>query len=131
MNIFSELYLKNLARTLFFLSIGVSSSIGQFLLTKNILQSDSSAMIVAVSWAGLLIVIYSYFIADKERKFHELEESFNYMRILKPDNKIGARTDTIMEVRPAPEQVKPNFSKIEIVHTMDKEMDSKEDKKKT
>jgi hypothetical protein len=88
-------------------------------------------MIVAVSWAGLLIVIYSYFIADKERKFHELEESFNYMRILKPDNKIGARTDSIMEVRPAPEQVKPNFSKIEIVHTMDKEMDSKEDKKKT
>lgn len=129
MNIFSELYLKNLARTLFFLSIGVSSSIGQFLLTKNILQSESSAMIVAVCWSGLLIVIYSYFLADKERKFHELEESFNYMRILKPDNKIGARTDTVMEVRTAPEQVKPNFSKIEIQHTMEKPMELVKEKK--
>jgi hypothetical protein len=115
MNIFSELYLKHLARTLFFLSIGVSSSMGQHLLTKNILMSESTATLIAVLWAALLIVIYSYFVADRERQFIEMETSFNYMRVLKPDNKIGARLDNPAEAIPP----KSSFSKIEIQHSMD------------
>lgn len=116
MNIFSELYIKHLARTLFFLSIGVSSSIGQHLLTKNILHDESVATLIAVLWASLLVVIYSFFVADRERQFQELETSFNYMRILKPDNKIGARADNPNEQIPAP---KSNISKVEFVHSME------------
>jgi hypothetical protein len=116
MNIFSELYLKHLARTLFFISIGVSSSVGQNLLTKNILHDDSTATLVTVIWASLLIVIYSFFVADKERQLQELETSFNYMRILKSDNKIGARADNPNEVTTPP--TKNEFNKVEFVHTM-------------
>jgi hypothetical protein len=88
---------------------------GQHLLTKNILMSESTATLIAVLWAALLIVIYSYFVADRERQFIEMETSFNYMRVLKPDNKIGARLDNPAEAIPP----KSSFSKIEIQHSMD------------
>jgi hypothetical protein len=110
-NIFSELYIKHLARTLFFISIGVSSSIGQHLLTKNILRDEFVATVVAVVWASLLIMIYSYFRAEREHEHNEMKESFNYHRTLRADNRINA-IDT-----EAPR--KSDISKIEVVHSME------------
>ena len=126
MNLFSEIYIKHLARTLFFISIGVSSSIGQNLLTKNILKDDFIATVVAVTWAAVLIMIYSYFRAEREHKFKEMEDSFLYHRILKNDNTIGAFKDPA-EIQTAPK--KQEITKIEMIHSMDKPMDSAAEKK--
>ena len=126
MNLFSEIYIKHLARTLFFISIGVSSSIGQNLLTKNILKDDFIATVVAVTWAGVLIMIYAYFRAEREHKFNEMEDSFLYHRILKNDNTIGAFKDPA-EIVAAPK--KQEITKIEMIHSMDKPMDSATEKK--
>jgi len=126
MNIFSELYIKHLARTLFFISIGVSSSIGQFLLTKNILRDDFMATVIAVLWASLLILIYSWFRAEREHQYKMLAESFNYHRTLRPDNRIGAiASDTLVQprdlnaVRTPDTNTTPTVSKVEFVHTLE------------
>ena len=116
MNLFSELYVKHLARTLFFISIGVSSSIGQHLLSKNILHDDFVSTVIAVMWAALLIVIYSWFVAEREHKFKEMEDSFNYHRTLKPNNPIGAINKDYAD----PESFKKNdITKVEFVHTLE------------
>ena len=126
MNIFSELYVKHLARVLFFLSIGVSSAIGQHLLTKNILQNEFLATLVAVIWSGLLTMIYSYFIAAREQQYLLLAESFNYHRTLRADNRIGAIVRAFDDpTNPAPKAAKPlepaksDVSKVEFVHSME------------
>lgn len=129
MNIFSELYAKHLGRTLFFISIGISSAIGQHLLTKNILHDDYIATVVAVMWAALLVVIYSYFVAEREFEYNQMANSFNYHRTLKGNNPINAIAKNYEDITPVPEQVKPNFSKIEIVHSMEKSMDSSKENK--
>lgn len=126
MNIFSELYIKHLARTLFFLSIGISSAMGQNILTKNILHDDFFASVVAVVWAALLIAIYSYFIADRENRYNLLTESFNYHRTLRPDNRIGAVVRSYEDVPtprapaapPAPVPEKSDITKVEFIHSM-------------
>ena len=123
MNIFSELYAKHLGRTLFFISIGVSSAIGQHLLTKNILHDDYIATVVAVMWAALLVVIYSYFVAEREFEYNQMANSFNYHRTLKNDNTIGAIAKNYEDVAPAK---KPEFSKIEIIHSMDTDVNKSE-----
>ena len=114
MNIFSELFVKHLAKTLFFISIGVSSSICQHILTKNILHNETTATAVAVVWATLLVMIYSFFRSQTEAELQQLKDSFEYHRILRPDNKISAVTN----VDKADSAVS-NFSKIEIQHTME------------
>lgn len=125
MNIFSELYIKHLARTLFFISIGVSSSIGQFLLTKNILRDDFLATVIAVLWASLLILIYSWFRAEREHQYKMLAESFNYHRTLRPDNRIGAiASDPLVQpkdlnVPKTSDSYAPPVSKVEFVHSLE------------
>lgn len=132
MNLFSELYLKHLARTLFFISIGVSSSIGQYILTKNILKDDFVSTVFAVVWATTLVVIYAFFVAEREHKYREMKNSFNYHRTLKPDNPIGAINRDYTQMRPVPPEPKPEqkFSKVEFVHSMEPmEPKKSEDKK--
>jgi hypothetical protein len=122
MNIFSELYVKHLARTLFFIMIGVSSAIGQNLLTKNILKDDFVATVVAVIWAALLIVIYSWFVAEREHKYIEMKDSFNYHRTLKPNNPIGAINRDYTEVDPFANRKKDKeapVTKVEFVHSLE------------
>jgi len=120
MNLFSELYVKHLARTLFFISIGVSSAMGQNLLTKNILKDDFIATVIAVVWAALLIVIYSYFVAEREHQYNEMAESFNYHRTLKSDNRIGAIAKSYEDVEPVkPAPAKSDITKVEFVHTLE------------
>ena len=132
MRIFSELYFRNLLNTLFYLLVGVSSTTGIHLLTKYLLQEDVFAISASSLWAFVLIMIYSDTIARRENQYLLLAQSFDFHRTLRPDNRIGAivpMTAPVVEPAPTPEQVKPNFSKIEIVHTMDKEMDPSKEKK--
>jgi hypothetical protein len=120
MNLFSELYIKHLARTLFFISIGVSSSLGQHLLTRNILKDDFVATVIAVGWAAMLIVIYSYFVAEREHQYNEMSESFNYHRTLKADNRINAIAKNYEDVPPVkPASTKSELTKVEFIHSME------------
>ena len=133
--IFSELYFRNLLNTLFYLLVGASSTMGNHLLIKFLMQDDIFAMTVAFVWAFILIMIYSDTIARRENQYLLLAQSFDFHRTLRPDNRIGAVVPIVNAPAPViepvstPEQVKPNFSKIEIVHTMDKEMDPSKEKK--
>ena len=137
MRIFSELYLRNLMNTLFYLLVGVSSTTGIHILTKYLLQEDIFAISMSVGWAFILIMIYSDTIARRENQYLLLAQSFDFHRTLRTDNRIGAvvpvvtAPEVVPVEEPAPQtETKPNISKIEIVHTMDKPMDLKEDKKK-
>ena len=140
MRIFSELYLRNLMNTLFYLLVGVSSTTGIHLLTKYLLQEDIFALSMSIGWAIILIMIYSDQMARRENQYLLLAQSFDFHRTLRPDNRIGAVVPVVtqpqvvpVEEEPAPEktETKSNISKIEIVHSMEKPMDpSKEDKKK-
>lgn len=137
MRIFSELYLRNLMNTLFYLLVGASSTTGIHILTKYILQEDIFATSMSIGWAFILILIYSDTIARKENQYLLLAQSFDFHRTLRLDNRIGAIVPVVTAPQvvpveePAPQtETKSNFSKIEIVHTMDKPMDTKEDKKK-
>jgi hypothetical protein len=105
---------------------------------KHFLENDLYALIASVVWAGLLVIIYSDSLANREYQYRLLTDSFNYHRTLRADNRIGAivpeelkskepepKTDPIVaEEKPS----KPEFSKIEIVHSMEPMSKSKEAK---
>ena len=136
MRIFSELYLRNLMNTLFYLLVGVSSTTGIHLLTKYLLQEDIFALSMSVGWAVILIMIYSDTIARRENQYLLLAQSFDFHRTLRTDNRIGAIVPIVTPPQvvpveePAPmTETKPNISKIEIVHSMDKPMDTSKEKK--
>ena len=132
--IFSELYLRNLMNTLFYLLVGVSSTTGIHLLTKYLLHEDVFAMSMSIGWAVILIMIYSDTIARRENQYLLLAHSFDFHRTLRPDNRIGAvvpivTPPQVVPVEEAPQtETKSNISKIEIVHSMDKQMDPAKEK---
>lgn len=134
--IFSELYLRNLMNTLFYLLVGASSTTGIFILVKYAYVQDVIAISLSCVWAFILIMIYSEQIARRENQYLLLAQSFDFHRTLRPDNRIGAVVPIVTPPQvvsveePAPQtETKSNISKIEIVHTMDKTMDLKEVKK--
>ena len=124
---FTEMYAKHLGKTLFFIAIGVSSSVGNHFMVKQFLNNDLYATIVAIGWAVLLVTIYSDGLANREYQYRLLTDSFNYHRTLRPDNRIGAIVPELPRVEePKVEEevveeektVKP-INKIEIVHSME------------
>lgn len=132
---FTEMYARHLGKTLFFIAIGVSSSVGHHFMIKQFLNNDLYAMIAAVAWATLLVIIYSDNLANREYQYRLLTDSFNYHRTLRVDNRIGA---IVAEV-PKPEEPKAEpiveeekltkpVNKIEIVHSMEPMVKSKEAK---
>jgi hypothetical protein len=129
------MYARHLGKTLFFIAIGVSSSVGHHFMIKQFLNNDLYAMIAAIAWASLLVIIYSDSLANREYQYRLLSESFNYHRTLRLDNRIGAVVPEIPKVEePKVEEVveeektvKP-VSKIEIVHSMEPMSKSKEAK---
>jgi hypothetical protein len=85
---------------------------------------------MSIGWAFILILIYSDTIARKENQYLLLAQSFDFHRTLRLDNRIGAVVPVVTPPQvvpveePAPQtETKPNFSKIEIIHTMDQDMD--------
>ena len=81
-------------------------------------------------------MIYSETLARRENQYLLLAQSFDFHRTLRPDNRIGAVVPVVTPPQvvpveePAPmTETKPNISKIEIVHTMDKPMDLAKEKK--
>ena len=136
MRIFSELYFRNLLNTFFYLLIGASSTTGIHILVKYASLDDMIAISLSCVWAFVLIMIYSDQIARRENQYLLLAQSFDFHRTLRPDNRIGAVVpivtvpDVVPVEEPAPQtETKPNISKIEIVHTMDKPMDPTKENK--
>lgn len=134
MRIFNELYFRNLLNTLFYLLVGASSTIGNHLLFNYLLQDNVIAISASIVWAFVLIMIYSETLARRENQYLLLAQSFDFHRTLRPDNRIGAiipvvtAPDPVIEATPEPVK-KPEISKIEIVHSMEKPMDLSKDKK--
>ena len=132
---FTEMYARHLGKTLFFIAIGVSSSVGHHFMIKQFLNNDLYAMIAAIAWASLLVIIYSDGLANREYQYRLLTDSFNYHRTLRIDNRIGAivpevpkiEEPTVEEVVEEEKIVKP-INKIEIVHSMEPMSKAKEDK---
>ena len=88
------------------------------------MHNEFLATLVAVIWAALLIMIYSYFIAAREQQYLLLAESFNYHRTLRPDNRIGAIVKafddpTNVEESKAAKPAKSDISKVEFVHSIE------------
>ena len=134
MRIFNELYFRNLLNTLFYLLVGASSTMGNHLLLNYLLQDNVIATSASIVWAFVLIMIYSETLARRENQYLLLAQSFDFHRTLRADNRIGAVVPIVTPpapvVEPEPEPVKKSeISKIEIVHTMDKPMDSAKEKK--
>ena len=123
---FTEMYLKHLSKTIFFLAIGVSSSVGHHFMINHFLGNELYATIASLIWAVLLVIIYSDSLANREYQYRLLSESFNYHRTLRLDNRIGAvvpefskvEEPKVEEVVEEEKTVKP-VSKIEIVHSME------------
>ena len=132
---FTEMYARHLGKTLFFIAIGVSSSVGHHFMIKQFLNNDLYAMIAAIAWASLLVIIYSDGLANREYQYRLLTDSFNYHRTLRIDNRIGAiipettkvEESKVEEVVEEEKTVKP-VSKIEIVHSMEPMSKAKEAK---
>ena len=132
--IFSELYLRNLMNTLFYLLVGASSTMGIHLLIRFFLQEEVIAISMSITWAFILIMIYSDTIARRENQYLLLAQSFDFHRTLRPDNRIGSVVPIISPPSPIVEpeplaETKSNISKIEIVHSMEKTMDPSKEKK--
>jgi hypothetical protein len=109
---------------------------GNHLLINHLLQDNTIAIAASLVWAFVLIMIYSDQIARRENQYLLLAQSFDFHRTLRPDNRIGAVVpivtppEVIPVEEPAPQtETKSKISKIEIVHTMDKEMDPTKEKK--
>ena len=132
---FTEMYARHLGKTLFFIAIGVSSSVGNHFMIKQFMNNDLYATIAAIAWASLLVIIYSDTLSNREYQYRLLTESFNYHRTLRADNRIGAivpETSKVEEpkvelVVEEEKLVKP-INKIEIVHSMEPMVKSKESK---
>ena len=132
---FTEMYARHLGKTLFFIAIGVSSSVGHHFMIKQFLNNDLYATIAAIAWAVLLVVIYSDGLSNREYQYRLLTDSFNYHRTLRIDNRIGAivpevskvEETTVDEVVEEEKPVKP-INKIEIVHSMEPMSKAKEAK---
>lgn len=136
MRIFSELYLRNLLNTLFYLLVGASSTMGNHLLVKFFMQDDFFAIATAVVWAFILVMIYSDIMARRENQYLLLAQSFDFHRTLRLDNRIGAVIPVVTPPQPVPvaepvpvPEKKLDISKIEIVHSMEKPMDTSKEKK--
>ena len=132
---FTEMYARHLGKTLFFIAIGVSSSVGHHFMIKQFLNNDLYAMIAAIAWASLLVIIYSDGLANREYQYRLLTDSFNYHRTLRVDNRIGAIVPEVPKVEEPTveetvEEEKPTkpISKIEIVHSMEPMSKAKEAK---
>ena len=131
---FGELYLGHLSKTLFFIAMGVSSSVGYYAIIKHFVDNDFYATIASAFWATVLVIIYSDTIAKRDYQYRLLADSFNYHRTLRADNRIGAVVPEVPKVEePKVELVveeekpnKPEFSKIEIVHSMEPMVKTKE-----
>jgi hypothetical protein len=106
---------------------------------KHFLDNELYAMIAAIAWASLLVVIYSDGLANREYQYRLLTDSFNYHRTLRVDNHIGAvvpETPKVEETKveesvhtfvEAEKPAKP-INKIEIVHSMEPMSKTKESK---
>lgn len=136
---FTEIYFRHLSKTLFFIAIGVSSSVGHHFMINHFLSNDLYATIASLAWAILLVIIYSDSLATREYQYRLLSESFNYHRTLRLDNRIGAIVPEVPKVQepkieesvhPFVEAEKPTkpVSKIEIVHSMESMSKAKEAK---
>jgi len=132
---FTEMYIRHLGKTLFFIAIGVSSSVGHHFMVKHFLDNDLYATIAAVSWAVLLVIIYSDGLSNREYQYRLLTDSFNYHRTLRVDNRIGAVVpetlkveETKVEEAVEEEKIVKPVSKIEIVHSMEPMSKAKEAK---
>ena len=132
---FTEMYARHLGKTLFFIAIGVSSSVGHHFMIKQFLNNDLYAMIAAIAWTSLLVIIYSDGLANREYQYRLLTDSFNYHRTLRVDNRIGAVVPEVPKVEEPTveetvEEEKPTkpISKIEIVHRMEPMSKAKEAK---
>jgi hypothetical protein len=120
--------------TLFYLLVGASSTMGIHILVKYTYLDDMIAISLSCVWAFVLIMIYSDVIARRENQYLLLAQSFDFHRTLRPDNRIGAVVPVVTAPEPVIEETlepvkKPEISKIEIVHTMDKDMDPAKEKK--
>lgn len=132
------MYVRHLGKTLFFIAIGVSSSVGNHFMIKSFFNNDLYANTFAIVWAIILVTIYSDGLANREYQYRLLADSFNYHRTLRADNRIGAIVPEIVKnEEPKPEEKshlfseaekpnKPEISKIEIVHSMEPMSKSKE-----
>ena len=124
---FTEMYAKHLGKTVFFLAIGVSSSVGNHFMIKQFLNNDLYANIVSISWAILLVTIYSDILAKREYQYRILADSFNYHRTLRPDNLIGAVVPEIAKTEETKSETvveeektnKSEITKIEFIHSME------------
>ena len=132
---FTEMYIRHLGKTLFFIAIGVSSSVGHHFMVKQFLDNDLYATIAAVSWAVLLVIIYSDGLSNREYQYRLLTDSFNYHRTLRVDNRIGAvvpetpkAEETKVEEAVEEEKIVKPVNKIEIVHSMEPMSKAKEAK---
>jgi hypothetical protein len=131
---FTEMYVRYLSRTLFFIAIGVSSSVGHHFMINHFFNNELYANVASSIWAVLLVIIYSDSLANREYQYRLLSDSFNYHRTLRADNRIGAVVPEVPKVEePKVELVveeekpnKPEFSKIEIVHSMEPMVKTKE-----
>jgi len=100
------------------------------------MQDDFFAIATAVVWAFILVMIYSDIMARRENQYLLLAQSFDFHRTLRLDNRIGAVIPVVTPPQPVPvaepvpvPEKKLDISKIEIVHSMEKPMDTSKEKK--
>jgi hypothetical protein len=102
---------------------------------KYFLNNEFYANVVSAFWATVLVIIYSDTLANREYQYRLLTESFNYHRTLRVDNRIGAVVPEITKVNESKieevveeEKIVKPISKIEIVHSMEPMVKTKESK---
>jgi uncharacterized membrane protein YcjF (UPF0283 family) len=122
MNLKSDIYFKNLIQIVFFILFGVSSIVGQNMLIQLYIKEAWITFTLSSTWTVILIALYSYLVSVKEQKLKDLENSFEWHKLLITDSKThmkpAAEVAPVADTVPAP-PTRNDISKIEFVHTLE------------
>lgn len=108
---FDKIYFTCLAKTVFFLNIGAASAVGQFYLSRLLVDNELFNIIVASVWAMVMIAVYAYIDARDKEQYARVKTELYNIKLVRSERPIAP----VAPEKPA----KSKVSKIEIQHTMD------------
>jgi hypothetical protein len=78
-----DIYFKFVAKIGFYLMLGITSTVGQFVTVKFFLTDDWIAAAISSIWAVIMIMVYAFYDAYKHHEHKNLQTNFENLKMVK------------------------------------------------
>ena len=79
----SDVYFKYVGKISFYLLVGITGTVGQYVLIKYFLASDWIAGAVSSIWAVVMIMVYAYHESVKHSDYTKLAVNYENLKMVK------------------------------------------------